>query len=226
MSKIKSFVIMYNRFTWAKALCEFLSDNGCEVILMDNGSTYPPLLEWYEKCPYELHKMGNSHYNRGLWTGGVIDYYGDKNYILTDHDLDLSLVPADFVNKLFVGLENNTEVMKSGLSLKINDLPDNAYTKEVIAWEKKWWEKPTDKNGFYMADIDTTLALYDAERTKKFYKDGFFLAVRSPKPYVAKHLSWYNTPENITEEEIYYQEHIIGIRGHWNHRYKELLEND
>src|SRR3990167_5635728 len=211
--KIKAFVIMYNRFTWAKNLCEFLSDNGCDVILMDNGSTYPPLLKWYKTCGYKIHQMTNTCYNRGLWESGLIDSYGDKNYILTDPDLDLSSVPSDFIEKLFIGLENNPDVMKSGLSLRIDDLPENAYTKEVISWEKKWWEKPKDKNGFFMADLDTTLSLYDRERTSKFYKDGFFLAVRSPEPYVAKHLAWYNTPENITKEEQFYMDNVIGNRG-------------
>lgn len=219
----KAFVIMYNRFTWAKALCEFLSDNGCEVILMDNGSTYEPLLNWYKKCPYKIHYMTNACYNRGLWERGLIQHYGDKNYILTDPDLDLSGVPADFVDKLFLGFENNPEIMKSGLSLRIDDLPENDYTKEVISWERKWWEKPTDENGFFKADLDTTLALYDSERADKYYKDGFFLAVRSPEPYVARHLPWYNRPETITEEEKYYMDSVIGNRGQWSHRYKELL---
>lgn len=215
---------MYNRFMWAKTMCEFLSDNGCEVILMDNGSTYKPLLKWYDVCPYKIHHMTDKCFNRGLWETGLIDSYGDKNYILTDPDLDLSEVPSDFVEKLFIGLDNNPDVMKSGLSLRIDDLPDNDYTKEIISWEKKWWERPRDINGFYISDIDTTLALYDSERTKRFYTDGFFLAVRSPEPYVARHLPWYNTPENLSEEERYYMDSVkIETRGHWSHRYKALL---
>ena len=220
---IKVFVIMFNRLTWAKNLCEFLSANGCEVILMDNGSTYPPLLEWYARCPYKIHHFTNNYYNRGLWQSGILDTYKDKNYILTDPDLDLSSVPTDFIQCLFVGLENNPNVMKSGLSLKIDDLPENEYTKKVITWEKKWWETPQDKYGFYASDIDTTLALYDSERVSRMYHDGFFLAVRSPKPYEARHLGWYITKENITNEEKYYVENIIPNRGHWTQILKSNL---
>jgi len=213
---------MYNRLTWAKTLCEFIEGCGHEVILMDNGSTYQPLLDWYSNCPYKIHFMGNGVYNRGLWDSGLVG--DEKNYILTDPDLDLSSVPKDFAEKLKQGLYNNPDVMKCGLSLKIDDLPQNDYTKEIISWEKKWWEKPQDKNGFYMSDLDTTLALYDSERTKKFYNDGFFLAVRSPMPYVARHLPWYNTPENVTEEERYYMNSVIGVRGQWSHIYKKLWD--
>lgn len=219
--KVKAYVIMFNRLTWAKNLCEFLSDNGCEVILMDNGSTYPPLLEWYKKCPYKIHYFTTNYYNRGLWQSGILG--DDKNYILTDPDLDLSSVPSDFIEKLKLGLENNPDVMKSGLSLKIDDLPENEYTKAVISWESKWWRTPQDKNGFYISDIDTTLALYDSERAKKMYNSGFFLAVRSPKPYEARHLGWYLTKENITDEELFYIKNTFINRGHWTQVLKTTL---
>ena len=48
---------MYNRLTYPKNMSEFLSDHGIEVILIDNNSTYPPLLEWYDKCPYKVHRL-------------------------------------------------------------------------------------------------------------------------------------------------------------------------
>lgn len=215
---------MFNRLTWAKNLCEFLSDNGCDVILLDNGSTYPPLLEWYKKCPYKTYFFSTQHYNRTLWQSGILKEDKDKNYIVTDPDLDLSSVPHDFVDKLLTGLKNNPDVMKSGLSLKIDDLPENEYTKKVIEWEKKWWEKPQDKNGFYLADIDTTLAIYDSERVERMYHSGFFLAVRSPKPYEARHCGWYFTPETITEEEKYYINHVVmPNRGHWTNELKKEL---
>ena len=219
---MKAFVIMFNRLEWPKAMCEYLTKAGCEVILMDNGSTYGPLKEWYKDCPYKIHFLTTEFYNRGLWQSGILKEYDDKQYILTDPDLDLSSVPLDFVSVLQQGLANNPDVMKSGLSLRIDDLPDNDYTREVVSWEKKWWEKPKDKDGFFMADVDTTLALYDSERVERFYKDGFFLGVRSPEPYVARHLPWYSTQENLSEDEKYYLKSVIGNRGQWSHRFKEL----
>lgn len=210
---------MFNRLTWPKALCEQLSDVGCEVILVDNESTYPPLLEWYKKCPYKVHFLPDTLGHKSLWKSDLIDQYKDEYYIVTDHDLDLSQVPKDFIEVLTKGFQN--DVVKSGLSLKIDDLPVNSYTNEVISWETKFWQTPRDANGFYFSDIDTTLAIYKRDRVPLAAQgDRFFRAVRSPEPYTARHLPWYNTPETITEEEIFYMNNLKSC-GYWTLKYKE-----
>ena len=189
-------------------MCENLAAAGCEVICVDNGSTYPPLLEWYNEGHYPVHYLKGGH--KSLWESGLINQYNDKHYIITDHDLDISNVPVDFVEHLMRGFENKT-VVKSGLSLKIDDLPVNAFTKEVINWERNFWNKPREKNGFYLAEIDTTLAIYDRDRLNAF--PDFFRAVRSAPPYSARHLPWYNE-EEISKEENYYFNHV-DTYGYW-----------
>jgi hypothetical protein len=215
---MKAFVIMFNRLTWPKALCERLSDEGCEVILIDNGSVYPPLLEWYKKCSYKVHVLPDHYGHKSLWQSNIISQYKDQYYIVTDHDLDLSLVPEGFVDFLMKGLEN--DVVKSGLSLKIDDLPDNPYANKVYEYEKRFWHEMRDKNGFYFSEIDTTLAVYDRDRVKAFETDRFFRAVRAPKPYEARHLPWYNEPGKISEEEQFYIDNIKRV-AFWTMRYKE-----
>lgn len=102
---MKAFVISFNRITVTREMCEYLADNGCEPILIDNGSSYPPLLEWYKTCPHKVHMMPAGSGHRSLWQSGLINQYPDEHYIVTDHDLDLSGVPGDFVDVLFKGLE-------------------------------------------------------------------------------------------------------------------------
>lgn len=209
---------MFNRLTWPKALCERLSDEGCEVILIDNGSVYPPLLEWYKICPYKIHYLPNHYGHRSLWQSNIIDQYKDEYYLVTDHDLDLSGVPEGFIDILLEGLK--LDVVKSGLSLRIDDLPDNGYTKQVAEWEKKFWE--TEKTGmFYYSDVDTTLAVYARERVPLDDSDKFFRAVRADKPYEARHMPWYNTPENITKEEEFYMDNVKR-NVYWTGKYKEV----
>lgn len=199
---MKAFIIMFNRVTMPKAMAEYLSDT-CEVILVDNNSTYPHLLEWYNGCPYKIIWMKENRITWEDWLQKVLKTFHDRYFIITDHDLDLSQVPKDYQNVLMQGLERNEFATKAGLSLRIDDLPDNELTRKVIDHEKMFWEVEASE-GFYKADISTTFALYDRERLK----NGFLNAVRS-KNYTARHLPWYSTEKDIDSEERYYQEHSI-----------------
>mgnify|MGYP001578401030 CR=1 FL=1 len=215
---------MFNRLTWAKNMAEYLADNGLEVILLDNNSRYAPLLDWYKTCPFKIHRFSENLGHKVLWTSGIINEYPDEYYATTDHDLDLTGLPDDFVEKLFQGLENEWAI-KSGLSLRVDDLPRNAYTKEVTKWESKWWLTERDTNGFYFSDVDTTFALYDAERTRNIANENeFFRAVRAPKPYECTHLPWHDTTENITPEEQFYMDNIGAKSGYWTHHFKRMQQ--
>ena len=219
---VKAFVIMFNRLTWPKTMCEFLADNCCEVVLIDNGSTYQPLLDWYAACPYKVHRLPatTEQAHKTPWTSGIIDSYKNDCYIVTDHDLDLSGVPSDFLDVLNEGLESNC-VIKCGLSLRLDDLPQNVLTDKVVKYESGFWRHRTP-NGFYLAAVDTTLALYDAKKTARAIEKEFFNAVRTPEPYTSRHLPWYNTPENLTDEERFYLGSISN-NGFWSHEYKRTF---
>lgn len=216
---MKAFIISYNRLTPLKKMCDFLYTNGCEPIIIDNASTYPPLLEWLSNCPYEVHLRTTNGGHQVLWNE-LPHLITERYYIVTDHDLDISAIPTDFVKHLMNGLRLFPQVMKAGLSLSLDGLPENEYTKEVINWERKFWETEL-RNGFYLSDIDTTFALYDSQRNfGKLPNDKFFKAVRSDKPYTAIHLPWYNTLENMSEEETYY---LANTGTYWAGKFKELI---
>lgn len=192
---------MFNRLSWPKKMAEFLSDTGCEVILVDNASTYPPLLEWYDQCPYKVYSLKENFGHLVLWGSGIINEYSDAQYAVTDPDLDLSAVPHDYVNFLMKGFANHKAVVKVGLSLRVDDLPVNRFTQEVVEKEREYWDCVQDEDGFYFAKVDTTFAIYDRERMRD---NRFYWSLRSPKPYTARHLPWYLTPQTLSFEEIYY----------------------
>lgn len=211
---MKVFIIMFNRLTWPRRLAEQLSYKGCEVILVDNNSTYPPLLEWYENCPYKIHRLEKNVRAFGFWQTGILEQYTDRYYMVTDCDLDINTVPDDFTDVLLNKLKKSS-AYKVGLSLEINDLPDNDFTKKVIAWEKMFWNSK-DKDGFYHASVATTLAVYDKERTNPDLYNG----MRSPRPYTAKHLCWYMTPENITDEDLF---SIRNSHIGWDNKFAQIF---
>ena len=225
--KIKAFVIMYNRLTIPKKLIENLADTGCEPILLDNSSTYPPLLDWYKTCPFKVHTFNQRYGERVFWDSKLFNEYNDEYYIVTDHDLDISNVPSDYAEMLINGL-NNKNITKCGLSLDIYDLPPTEYSQTVIGCETKYWnENEKDYLGNYIAGVDTTFAMYDRKRQIEGwdYGDKFYYATRRPKPYTAKHMPWYLTENSldINDEEKYYH---TGCNNFWSTVYKRKYNID
>jgi len=210
---------MYNRLTIPKKLAESLADTGCEPILIDNSSTYPPLLEWYKTCPFKVHTFKQRYGERVFWDSKLFDEYNDEYYIVTDHDLDISNIPCDYADKLIEGLQN-PNITKCGLSLEIDDLPNTEYSTTARNFELKYWQEK-DYLGNYIAGVDTTFAMYDRKRQTLGwdYGDKFYQATRLPKPYSAKHMPWYLNEHSLEldQEEKYYH---TGCTNFWSLVYK------
>lgn len=209
---MKIFIISYNRLSSLRSMCKKLK--GYDITIIDNNSTYPPLLEWLQNCGHNVifNKFNGTH--QALWIHHA-ELITDRFYCVTDPDLDISGIPDDWQDVLLRGLMENPDVVKAGFSLRLSDLPQNDYTKEVIEWESKFWQYK--RKDFYLSDIDTTFAMYDAERDfGALPNNRFFSAVRSPEPYTARHLMWYNE-QDISDEETYFIEHTS---GYWSEKYK------
>lgn len=218
MKKTQVFIINYNRLTTTKKICEYLSDveTKCLPIIIDNHSTYPPLLEFYNKCPFKIIQLPRNSGNCALFNTGLYLELGlNGNFIMTDPDLDLSQIPKDFLHVLQSGLDKYKDVDKCGFGIEIKDLPLNDITKEVHQWEDQNWMNPLD-NMYFKAAVDTTFALY---RTNVHS----FNCLRTNYPYVCRHLPWYITPDNITEEEIYYLKSTGTYFNHWTTRLKNTI---
>jgi hypothetical protein len=222
---------MHNRLSNPKKMAEFLSDHDINVIFIDNNSTYQPLLNWYEDCPYKVYRLKENLGHKCLYRSGILNDYKDQHYILTDPDLDIYDVPDDFLNFLMKGFKN-VNIIKSGFSLKIDDLPKNDYTKMIYDWEIKFWQRPQDEYGFYFSELDTTFAIYDRNREwdgfmsdtpENMTSNNFFQAVRSPEPYSCRHLPWYITPDTLSEEEVYYMK-TTGT--YWSSNFRNIFKDE
>lgn len=206
---MRIYINNFNRLESLRKMCEIL--NRFEIIIIDNGSTYPPLLEWYKTVPYRIIRTVN-HGRLALWKTREYASFSDQYFVLTDSDLDLSLIPNDWHKVLMAGLEHQF-VVKSGFSIFLNDLPDTEMASKVKSIEGNYY-KDRLHTGHYLAPIDTTFAIYDRKRLDMFRLDFdaedigiqsfFYSAVRAPYPYSVRHLPWYLTKENLTEEDKYY----------------------
>jgi hypothetical protein len=193
------------------------------IIIVDNASTYPPLLEWYVSAPCEVVMLKDNLGPRAPWTSGVISGLTKDVYIVTDPDLDLSGLPANTIAYLDNGL-SKPGVWKVGLSLRLDDLPNTSIANAAKNWEQRFWGCYTG-DGYYVAPVDTTFALYNRKTVPEDIGGFINGALRAAPPYSARHLPWYLTPDTVTEEEKHYlSAATCGTSGSfWNQSIKNIL---
>ena len=196
---MKAVIINYNRLTLTKQTADWLSAHGLDVVIIDNHSDYKPLDDWYKSCPYKVLIMDKNYGHKVLWEQWLFrDLDITDKYILTDPDLDLTNIPDDFLDVMSNGLEKYPSYDRIGVSLEIDDLPNDDFSRKVYKWELQWWNKPLD-NLYFDAQVDTTLAMH------KVTNYNTFNSLRIGRPYTARHLPWYYTDfEKLPNDELYY----------------------
>jgi hypothetical protein len=199
-----------NRLTYLLRLINSLTARGYyNIVIIDNNSSYPPLLEYYKyECPYRIFRLENNYGHLALWKSGVFRIFKNQFYVYTDPDLEIIEECPDNCLQLFYDeLKTNKTLYKVGFSLKYDDLPDcYVHKNDVINWESSLYSKKYN-NKFYYAHIDTTFALYRPRAKGGSHK--FKVAIRSMYPYSIRHLPWYEDSHNLSQEDIYYKENAI-----------------
>jgi hypothetical protein len=192
---MKTLIINFNRLSLPLKLANWCANNGLEPIIIDNNSTYPPLLEYYNtRCPFPVVRMKENYGAHVVWKENLLDKLGIRgNYIVTDPDLDLSGIPPDFLIVLEEGLRSYPMFDKCGFSLELQGVKNQG----TIDWEKPFWQSALDSM-YFNAPVDTTFALY---KTRTFSYKG----LRTNRPYTAIHVPWsYDHIRDLPEDEQYY----------------------
>lgn len=195
-----------NRYTFLLKLINSLVVKGYHNIhIIDNDSSYPPLLEYYEHCPYKIYRLKKNLGHLALWKSGLHQNFNKNYYVYTDPDIEIiEDCPEDFMKYLIAIIEKNYKIQKIGFGLKYDDLPDHFSKKnEVIEWEKRFYKNPYADN-LYIANVDTTFALYRPRASGGSHD--FKLNIRTSFPYQCRHLPWYLDSANMPDEEIFYMD--------------------
>lgn len=216
----------YNRLETLQILIQGLESRGYHnIYIIDNNSTYEPLLEYYKRCIYPIYLLKKNVGHLSIWETGIYKQFTNSYFAYTDSDLEIHPeCPDDFIEKFILLLKKYPQALKVGFSLCINDLPDCYKQKEQVQeWEKQFWKEEIEANVF-KSPIDTTFAVY-----KPYFKgeiiDFNHLYLRVGFPYSAKHLPWYIDSENLTEEEKYYLAHLK-TPTHWSEQNKENTSSE
>jgi len=187
--------------------------NLTNIILLDNDSSYPPLMEYYAKTKYQVVPLGRNIGTQSPWISQAIPLLTyETYYILTDPDiLPVDECPDDFLDYFFQLHTKYPSYLKVGFALKIDDLPKQYLLREQVAtWEKQFWKIELEKD-VYDAGIDTTFALYKPNTYTYFINP----AIRTAGKYTARHLPWYADSNHPTQEDIYYREHRSMMISSW-----------
>ena len=226
-SKIKSIyhtpVIInnFNRLAYLQNMIEWLESVGMKnIFIIDNQSTYPPLIQFYSKIKYKVYLLDKNVGHEALWKTHLRMRFCQDYYIYTDPDLfPVTECPPDFIEYFYKTLAKYTKYDKVGFSLKIDDLPEHyEHKQKVLDWEGQYWKNKVSEKLFH-ANIDTTFALYRPNT----YDQRWEKAIRTGFPYMMKHLPWYLDNNNLNEEEKYYIEKATSASSWYEEklRYKE-----
>ena len=220
-------IISFNQLFYLKKLIDFLKECGYKnIIIIDNNSTYKPLLEYFETIRNQvtLYLLNENHGHRVFWKINEINKkYSHDYFALTDPDINpIDECPKDFLKNFKNILDKNIKIHKVGFSLLLDEIPDtNPDKNKIKLWESRFW-KQRNNDGDYIADIDTTFALYKPIRFSN--SSNFFKAIRTQKPYIARHGGWYIDPKNLSEEQEFYINHANSSSS-WLNKETDFYKN-
>ena len=221
-------IISFNRLCCLKQQIDrFLLDGYNNIFIIDNHSTYIPLLQYYQeidgKYGIKVVRMNRNLSYRVFRYSCLKDVFKHDYYCLTDSDvIPVESCPDNHVEYFYQMLQENPGYSKAGFQLKLDDLPDYYKDKQkVIKFENSLKKPVNDK--VYESVIDTTFALYRPGVVGE-YKAG--KSLRTKPPYEARHLGWYIDNSSLSEEEIYYLSQIQNRSTCWSTAIKKGVFGD
>ena len=208
---------VFNNPTYTRTFVNQLKVLNVEnIIILDNNSTYKPMLELLNDLENE-HQVIRLGYNRGPhYALRDSEFYSNlPNYFcLSDPDLELSPnLPENFIDA-FVDISNHYKIGKVGFALEVPKEEEFAQLYmnldgklwNMREWEMQFWEnsigKTTDGDDLYLTTLDTQFALYNKNY---FDPNSRYECLRVGGKFTAKHLGLYKQDNIPTEELKYYR---------------------
>lgn len=203
---IPIFINARDRVTDLRRLVRWLDDAGYrDVTILDNASTYPPLLDYYAGgCPVRVVDLGCNYGKHAIWRAGLVPH--GERFVWTDPDLvPVDRCPRDLVERC-VQVMDETGYMRVGPGLSLSGVDASMPSYE---WERSLMSRRLVlRSGIRAFDsmIDTTFALVEANASEYDVH-----AARLAWPYAMVHSSWYPPADDVTRDEReYYLAHAIG----------------
>jgi hypothetical protein len=184
----------FNRLSPLWLLVNWLEHAGHEnIVLLDNASTFEPLLAYYEITPHTVVRLKENLGCRALWKADLAP--AKEWFVLTDPDVvPVDDCPQDVLAHFKNLLDRHPTYQKAGFGLYLDDVPAHC---PHLGHERALMSREIEP-GVFESAIDTTFALYRPGATFDYR------ALRTGMPYMARHLSpaWYGG--ELTDEDRFY----------------------
>lgn len=187
-------IIGYNLYTYIKDMVTQLEKYTSDIIIVDNNSSYEPLINYYKNdFKYTLLQQNTNHGHTVCYHDFVQKLVGDI-YLLTDPDLQFnSKLPDDFISVL-IDISKCFGARKVGFALCIDadDIRTDVFYQglTIKEWEDNFWRRPLEY------PINPTMKLYDAAIDTTFClvnkKSAHESMIRIAGDYTCFHLPWHN----------------------------------
>jgi hypothetical protein len=210
--KIPIVIICWNTLTFIRNLINQLKSYPNPIILLDNKSTYTPLLDYYKEIKAELKdkieiRFLDTNYGSNVYL--ELKNTLPKVFILSDPDIELNKnMPQNFAEILYT-LSNKYKVYKVGAALNINDKDQFVRCAQkgnpLYEYQLRYWKDriPNKDYELYKAAVDTTFCLINSKYKIKNINP-VEPAIRIAGDFTVKHLPWYkNFLNDIPEDELY-----------------------
>lgn len=209
------FIISRDRLTCLSKLIErLMSDGYHRISIVDNDSTYEPLLDWYKEVNEDVNVFYIDNVGPiGPWhVPELNEIMQQEKFVVTDPDVFPSQeCPGDYIEHMHWILDNVEHWDKVGPCLNIFDLPAHyAHADRAFRWESQFWHNKGPHNTFN-APIDTTFALNIPGNPYKITG-----ALRMNRPYMFDHAPWYLDFDNLPEDELFYINRLNPQISNWN----------
>jgi hypothetical protein len=202
MSTIPVVLISWNNLTFIKSFLNQVSKLNHPIIILDNNSTYQPLIQYYNDLKDPNIKVVRLDKNYGHKVYQEMSHLLPDVYVLSDPDLLLNeKMPIDTIEQLYT-ISQKYNACRVGLALDISDANKfikGNYGKLVHSIESNYYRSLINDPEYklYIAPIDTTFCLIN-----KNIKNN--LQLRVGGNFTAKHLPWYDgyLKNNIPKDEL------------------------
>lgn len=223
---IPVFINSFNQLTYLRNLVDKLQADGFRnIYILDNKSTYPPLLNYYGdltgKSQAEVIFYGENRGPHFFHMKGVFKIFGSLPHIFSDPDLSYENLAPNFLTRL-MEVSEKYKMFKVGPALELpseSELDASLYTEKdgkrlgVREWESQFWETQIEENLYYPGQIDTTFHLFNP----KYFVVGSALidGIRTGgEGFTFKHLPWY-LERIVPQEEINYYKTAASEKNSW-----------